>query len=164
MSKLTDKIEVSIQDIVNELGYEIEYIEYVKERKTNIVRIVIDKLNALLNTDDMEKVSKGVEDIIDNIMPDESYVLEVSSPGIERKLKNTRLYKKYIKQKIKVQLYSKNNITGSKEIVGILNNIDNEYIYILLEDKEYKIKLNDINLAHTVYEFEGGIKNGKENE
>lgn len=156
MSKLTDKIETSIKNIVQELGYEIEYIEYVKEGKENILRIVIDKENTLLTTEDMEKVSRKTEDIVDTLMPNEPYLFEVSSAGLERKLKNIRLYKKYIGKEIKLQLYSKNEITNAKEIMGILNNIDDENVYILLEDKEYKIKLKDINSAHTVYNFEGG--------
>lgn len=153
MSKLTDKVENKIQKIVQDLEYEIEYTEYVKEGKVNIYRIVIDKEDTLLTTDDMECVSRAVEDAVDSVMPDEAYTLEVSSPGIERQLKNERLYKKYIGSNVKLSLYSKNEITNTKEVEGILKDINENIVTILVVEDEIKIDLKDIASAHTVYNF-----------
>lgn len=151
MSKLIDSIEANIKSKVENLGYEIEYVECVKEKENKILRVVIDKENTSLTTEDCEKVSRGVEDDIDKIMKDESYILEVSSPGLERQLKNTRLFNKYLGSKIHVRLFNK--IEDKKELEGILETADDENIIIKTESKKIEIKRENIACANTIYEF-----------
>ena len=59
-----------------------------------------------MDVDDCEKVSRLIEDPVDSLISKE-YVLEVSSPGLERQLKNMKLYKKYTGKEIFVKLYKK---------------------------------------------------------
>lgn len=152
MSKLTDSIESKIVKDVEALGYEIEYTEYVKEGENKIFRVVIDKVGTSLTTDDCEIVSRKIEDIVDsNMAKDESYVLEVSSPGLERALKNNKLYKKYIGNNVRIKLYQK--IEDSKELEGTLLESQEEYIVLLVEDKKIKIERENIACGNTVYEF-----------
>lgn len=142
---------------VSEFGFEIEYVEFVKEASQNIFRVVIDKENSVVNVDDCEKVSRAIEDIVDKYIKVE-YVLEVSSPGLERQLKNIELYKKYIGNNIYVKLFKK--INDKKEIEGILKSVDEENNKILLLDgkSEISIELNDITNAHTIYDFTKVLK------
>ena len=152
MSKLTDSIESKIKKDVEELGYEIEYTEYVKEGENKIFRVVIDKVGASLTTDDCEIVSRKIENTVDGFMAkDEAYVLEVSSPGLERALKNNKLYKKYIGNNIRIKLYTK--IEDSKELEGTLLESEDEYIVLLIEEKKIKIERENIACGNTVYEF-----------
>lgn len=97
--KVESLVEEKISSTINELGFEIEYVEYVKEANNYILRIVLDKPNGTVDVDECEKVSRAVENIVDTIIKNE-YVLEVSSPGIERQLRNIRLYKKYVGSEI----------------------------------------------------------------
>ena len=152
MSKLTDSIEAKIVKDVEALGYEIEYTEYVKEGESKIFRVVIDKVNTSLTTDDCELVSRKIEDTVDSLMAkDEAYVLEVSSPGLERALKNTKLYKKYIGENVRIKLYQK--VEDKKEIEGKLIESEDEYIILLVEDNKIKIERENIACGNTVYEF-----------
>ena len=152
MSKLTDNIEAKIVKDVEDLGYEIEYTEYVKEGGNKIFRVVIDKVGTSLTTDDCEIVSRKIEDTVDSLMAkDEAYVLEVSSPGLERALKNNKLYKKYIGNNVRIKLYQK--IEDSKELEGTLLESEEEYIVLLVEDKKIKIEKENIACGNTVYEF-----------
>lgn len=152
MSKLTDSIESKIKKDVEDLGYEIEYTEYVKEGENKIFRVVIDKVGASLTTDDCEIVSRKIENTVDGFMArDEAYVLEVSSPGLERALKNNKLYKKYIGNNVRIKLYTK--IEDSKELEGTLLESEDEYIVLLIEDKKIKIERENIACGNTVYEF-----------
>lgn len=151
MSKLVDKVEEKITDTVKNLGYEIEYTEYVKERDNKIFRVVIDKENVSLTTEDCEKVSRAIEEDVDKSMKDEAYVLEVSSPGLERQLKNTRLFNKYLGSKILVKLFSK--VEDKKELEGILKTADEDSIELEVEEKTIKIERKNITCANTVYEF-----------
>ena len=152
MSKLTDNIEDKIENDIKELGYEIEYIEYVKEGDAKILRVVIDKKETSLTTDDCEIVSKKIEDKIDGLISgDDSYILEVSSPGPERALKNTKLYIKYLGYNVKLKLYKK--VEGTKELEGVLCDADESTVTLLVQDKKIQIERENIACGNTVYEF-----------
>ena len=152
MSRLTDSIEAKISPEVEALGYEVEYTEYVKEGEAKIFRVVIDKAGVSLTTDDCEIVSRKIETTVDSLMAkDEAYVLEVSSPGLERALKNNKLYKKYIGNNVRIKLYKK--IEDAKEIVGTLVESKEDYIVLLIDNKQIKIERENIACGNTVYEF-----------
>lgn len=151
MSKLTDTIHTAITNDVEELGYTVEYVENVKEGESKILRVVIDKEGTSLTTDDCEIVSRKIEDKVDSLMKDEMYILELSSPGLERQLKNTKLYKKYIGYNVRLKLYNK--VEDSKELEGILKEATDDYVILQIEDKEIKIERENISCANTVYEF-----------
>ena len=92
--KVEVKVEELIEPIIQNLGFELEYVEFVKEGSNNVLRVVIDKNGEKLWVDDCETVSRAIEDVVDKNISQE-YVLEVSSAGLERQLKNLKLYKKY---------------------------------------------------------------------
>ncbi|MBR5227367.1 MAG: ribosome maturation factor RimP [Clostridia bacterium] len=150
---IKDNIEKCIAEDVESLGYEIEYIEVVKEGKDNFVRIVIDKPEASLTTEDCEVVSRKIEDKIDSLVKlEDGYILEVSSPGLERQLKNIKLYKKYTGKEILVKLYKK--INESKELQGNLVEVkDDESIVLDVEGQQISLKIADIASANTIYKF-----------
>ena len=73
--KVETKVENSIKSIVEEQGFEIEYVEFVKEGSNNVLRVVIDKPNEKMWVDDCEKVSRAIEDTVDKNI-DQEYVLD----------------------------------------------------------------------------------------
>lgn len=154
MSKTEEIVLKTVEEKVLKLGYEIEYIEVVKEGKDNFVRIVIDKEGSL-TTEDCEKVSRSIEDDVEKAVKLDSYILEISSPGLERQLKNVDLYKKYIGEKVNIRLYKK--INDSKEFEGILKNvIEDAKIVIEVSGNDLEIDLKDIACGNTVYDFKEG--------
>lgn len=162
MKKIEENLEQKLKEKIENLGFEIEYVENVNEAGQNIVRIVLDKLEGNISIDDCELVSRSIEDDVDKLISKE-YVLEVSSPGLERQLKNMRLYKKYIGKEIFVKLFKK--INSNKELVGILKAVDeqNNTITIEFEEKEIEINITDISSAHTTYDYDEKLKNSKVN-
>lgn len=160
--KIEEKIENEIYLRVQELGFEIEYVEYVKEGDRNILRIVLDKKEGSITIDDCELVSRDIEDRVDKLMTGE-YVLEVSSPGVERQIKNMRLYKKYINSEVYIKLFKKD--VDGKEFTGILLelNEDEKYIILKIENRDKKIYLKDIATSHTVYDFDAVLKQNSDN-
>lgn len=156
--KLETKIEEKINKIIQDLGFTIEYIEFVKEGNENILRVVIDGVDEkLVNIDDCENVSRSIEDEIDKLISKE-YVLEVSSPGLERQLKNIKLYKKYVGHEIFVKLFNKTEY--GKEFMCILESVDEKdnTISVKLEENEIHISVSDIASAHTTYDFSKVLK------
>lgn len=160
--KLEELLEEKLKDKINTLGFEIEYIENVNEAGQNIVRIVLDKENGNISIDDCEMVSRSIEEDVDKQLKNE-YVLEVSSPGLERQLKNLRLYKKYLGKEIYIKLFKK--IDNIKEIIGILKDVNeqNNSIKIKNDIIELDINLKDISSAHTTYDYDEALKNNKVN-
>lgn len=76
-----------ISDTVASLGFELWDVEYVKEGADMYLRITIDAPETI-DIDDCENVSRAINPILDDADPiDEPYMLEVSSPGIERQLR-----------------------------------------------------------------------------
>lgn len=149
---LKDNIEKIIKSDVEALGYEIEYIEVVKVGKENYVRVVIDRCKESLNTEDCEKVSRTIEDKIDSVVSfDDGYILEVSSAGLERQLKNISLFKKYIGENVLVKLYKK--YLDKKEFTGKLVDVVDDNVVLECDTEKVSIKFADIATANTIYDF-----------
>ena len=161
--KVEIKVENLIEPIVKELGFEVEYVEFVKEGSNNILRVVVDKNGEPMWVDDCEKISRAIEDIVDQNINQE-YVLEVSSPGLERQLKNIKLYKKYMGKEIHVKLFKKQD--DLKEFDAIIESVDEEEqkVSVTTEDnKKISLFLKDIATAYTTYDFNSALKGNTDN-
>jgi len=160
--KVLKDFENELENIVKSEGFDIEYIEFVKEQIGNIFRVVLDNKNGTVTVDDCENISRKIEDIVDKRI-DEEYVLEVSSPGLERELKNIKLYKKYEGNNILVKMYKKQEY--GKEFEAVLKNVDekNESVTLIINGKEYDVNIKEIASAHTVYDFSKILKENKDN-
>ena len=148
---MAKSLEESLKKDVEDFGYELEYVECEKEGSTQYVRIVIDKESGI-TTEDCEKVSRALDEKVDKLVKYEAgYVLEVSSPGLERKLKNFKLYNKYLGSKVLIKVYEK--INGQKELIGILQKVDENSIKLQIEDEVVNIEMKNISSGNTVYDF-----------
>ena len=118
MAKIEDKVESLIENKIQELGYNLYDVEYVKEGKDHFLRVYIDKDNGI-TLDDCEIVSNGITEILDNAdYIKEQYFLEVSSPGVERILKKDKHLKSNIGANVQVKLFKP--LDGKKQYEGIL--------------------------------------------
>lgn len=146
IENLTFKI---VEPIVEELQMELVDIEYIKEGPNMYLRVYIDK-DGGVTLDDCQEVSQQVSQELDEKDPiAENYFLEISSPGIDRPLKNDKDLKRSIGKDVEVNLYK--TIDGTKMITGKLLNYDDENIYIEYESLEEKSidrnVISKINLA-----------------
>jgi ribosome maturation factor RimP len=138
-NELIDKIESIVKPAAEELGYELYYVEYVLEDGEKYLRIYIDN-NTGISLSDCEKVSRKISSILDEYDPiEEHYMLEVSSPGIERGLYTDKHLLKYLNSDVIV--YPAN---GEDKKAGKLISFNDEEVAILIEDEEVKIKRENI--------------------
>ncbi|EES50732.1 ribosome maturation factor RimP [Clostridium botulinum] len=143
---LLEKVEVLVKPIVEELSYELYYLEYVKENGEYYLRIYIDKEEDSISLNDCEKVSRRVSEMLDVEDPiEDSYYLEVSSPGLNRGLYKEEHFKKFIGREVLVRFNG--SLEGMKKIQGILKDADNEFITVEAE-KELKIPTEKIKGAN----------------
>lgn len=130
-------LEKIIRPVVNQLGYELYHIEFVKESDEYFLRVYIDKDQGI-SLQDCEKVSRSISDILDAEDPiDDPYYLEVSSPGIERILYNDKHLEKSMEKDVIINLSKKFN--GSKQYEGKLRRFDSKYVVIESNDLETSI-------------------------
>ncbi len=112
------KVEELAAPIIKEAGCELVDIEYIKEGPNWYLRVYVDK-NGGVTVDDCQRISEILSELLDRVDPiDHSYVLEVSSPGVDRPLKTQRDYEHFTGREIDVKLYSPMN--GKKKYSGIL--------------------------------------------
>lgn len=102
------------------LGYLIWDVDYLKEGADFILRITIDTdREGGIGIDDCEKMSRAASELLDEADPiEDSYLLEVSSPGIERTLTRPAHFEKYTGQRVTARLYTP--VNGARLYEGIL--------------------------------------------
>lgn len=135
MGKVREEVERLVLSILEEEGMELVDIEYKMGRGRGILRLYIDKPEGV-KIEDCEKVSKRIDPILDrsNIIGGH-YLLEVSSPGLDRPLKKEEDFKRFMGRLIKVKTFSP--IDNQKTFVGTLK--DYKEGVVTLETKEEKI-------------------------
>ena len=135
MTKLEEKIENLLKDIIEDLDYELYDVEYVKEGKNYFLRIYIDKPEGI-DLKDCEKVNDAISDLLDEAnYIKEPYFLEVSSPGVERVLRRDKHLEQNKGKEIEIKLFKKAQ-NGEKEYQGILKNFDESKIILEQKEKE----------------------------
>lgn len=151
MAKIEEKIEQLVKNPIEKLGYSLYDVEYVKEGPEYYLRIYIDKESGI-DLNDCEKVSNEINEILDKAdYIKEQYYLEVSSPGIERKLRKDKHLEQNISKNVEIKLFKKDN-NGKKEYTGKLKAFNQEEI-IIETDKEIAIERKNIAQIKTIYEW-----------
>ena len=147
MSKHTDyekRTEELITPILEELGFELYDVEYVKEGAEYYLRAYIDK-DGGITIDDCVEVSRRMNDLLDaepQIGGDEGYIFEVSSPGLGRVLKKDKHCEKAIGQDVDIKTYKP--VNGAKEFTGMLKAFDKDTLTIEFEDGTEVFSRSDV--------------------
>lgn len=139
--KIKDIVERELNDFLDENGYELYNVEFVKEVKDWFLRVYIDKKEGsqeeYVDTDDCEKVSRFLSDRLDALDPiEQNYYLEVSSPGMDRALLKESDYVRYAGRQVDVSLYKA--FEGKKNYTGELIGLTGGSLLIKVEEKAKK--------------------------
>ena len=128
MSKLIeDNVEKIVEELLEGTNIELVAVEYVRE-KDWYLRVFIDKEGGI-ELDDCQELSGRLGDILDEKdVIKGAYMLEVSSPGLDRELKKEKDFKREQGKKVDVSLYAA--VDGSKVLVGVLNGYDGDNVTI----------------------------------
>ena len=138
MAKVKDSVLKEIKPIIAERNDEFVDIEYVKEKGQNYLRIYVDRKNGI-DMDEIAGLSELLSAKLDQIQPDpfpNPYILEVSSPGIERPIRNETDWKKALNEYVHVKLYQK--VEGGKEYEGTLKSYNDSKIELEIKVKTKK--------------------------
>lgn len=146
------RTEELIMPIIEANNFELVDVEYVKEGSNWYLRAYIDKEGGI-NVDDCELVSRALSDLLDkHDFIDDTYILEVSSPGLGRPLKKDKDFDRSIGELIEIKLYKA--INRQKEFEGELKEYSKETITIFNEDgEEVVFNRSDIALVRLAFDF-----------
>lgn len=146
------KTEELILPIVEGNGFELVDVEYVKEGSNWYLRAYIDKPGGIA-VDDCEVVSRAFSEILDREdYIEDTYIFEVSSPGLGRPLKKEKDFKRSLGEEVEIRTYRA--IDRQKEFTGILKSYDKDTVTIEYEDGEPKIfERSEIALIRLALDF-----------
>lgn len=146
------RTEELITPILDRMNFELVDVEYVKEGGTWYLRAYIDKEGGI-TVNDCEAVAREMNEILDREdFVEDSYVFEVSSPGLGRPLKKEKDYIRSMGKEVEIRTYRA--INREKEFYGILSAYDENTVTIKTEDgTEMTFEKSDIALIRLAFEF-----------
>ncbi len=143
----TKYIKEVLEEDIERLGCKVWGLELFGRKSNQTLRIFIDK-NEGISVEDCEKVSKHVSKVLDTENDfSQNYMLEVSSPGLDRKFFYNDQYKDYLNEPLKVTFFDSKN---KKTIKGRLEEADETSIKLELKDGTRQIAFSSIIQANLI--------------
>jgi ribosome maturation factor RimP len=148
---VTQEVTDLVAPILEEMGYELVDVAWVMKSGRWVLQLFIDKEGGV-TIDDCAAVSGEIGDLIDvrDIIP-HGYVLEVSSPGLDRPLKKLKDFRGAIGRKVKIRTARPKE--GRRNFTGRLERVEEDVITLLVDGTEQSFVLEELEKANLVYEF-----------
>jgi ribosome maturation factor RimP len=160
--KVTGKIDrlwAVIDPYVAAEGIELDDLEIVGKDPGVVVRVTLDA-DGGVGIDRLAEISRRLSRLLDEEDPIAgSYTLEVSSPGLERKLRRQRHFEKSLGREVKVK--SGPEIDGSHSHKGVLVEANDDGFVVEIDGERRMIAYGDVVSARTVFAWEKAVKPGK---
>jgi ribosome maturation factor RimP len=129
-------------------GLELVYVEYQREPGGLTLRLYLDKPGGI-TLDDCVDISRQLEDMLDVHAQDmPPYRLEVSSPGTHRPVGKLADFERFKGQRVKIRLVTA--VNGRKNVTGTLDGVDEQNVYLKVDDRRINFDFMDISKAHLI--------------
>jgi ribosome maturation factor RimP len=152
-SRITDQVREIAERVGASQGIEIVEVELLGGGKGRVLRIIIDKPAGVSHAD-CEMISQNVGTILDveDVIPGDSYTLEVSSPGLERKLTKPRDFERFAGQKVKVVL--REPVEQQRRWEGILKQFSEGVVTLEpVPGREIRFRLDQLEKANLKFDW-----------
>lgn len=165
---VAEKTRALVEPIVARDGYELVEVEWVREGRSWVLRLFIDKAGEAgrVGIEDCQAVSRTVETLLDvEGFIEPAYSLEVSSPGLERPLRKPQDFERFKGQKAALRTYAPLDVgekVPRKNWSGKLEGFSEGNVEIEVDGKHYKVPLDKIAKAHLEFDFDAAVKQHKE--
>jgi ribosome maturation factor RimP len=149
--RLIDILKGLVGPIVKRSGFELYDLNFAQSRKRTIVRVVLDNPCGFVSVDDCAKMSSLISaalDLEDSGMFEGRYYLEVSSPGIERKLRSIDDCRRFIGSLVSYKLKDGSQKSGS------IKNVNDNKCFIDIDGEIVHIRFSDIEDIHIKMDFD----------
>ncbi len=150
-SEILEIIQDYIKEFVEEANAFVYDIELVKEGSNLVLRVFLDKEGGIGITE-CELVSRGLIEKLDENDPiEKAYTLEVSSPGVDRRLRRPEHFTRYMGEEIYVKTYK--GVDSKKEFIGTLLSYDDEIIKLDEGSKIYEFQKDEVAVCKLHFTF-----------
>lgn len=152
-----EKVEAVSSPIIQNLGYRLVDVELASEQGRVVLRLFIDKDGGSVTIGDCTLVSHAVEDAIDaEGALTMRYVLEVSSPGLDRPLKTENDFQRYSGREIRLK--TREPVEGRMNYRGLLEKFENGKVHMTVDNMKFEIPFGQIAKARLVPDIQKGKK------
>ncbi len=159
MTGAVDRLWAVVEPYVAAEDVELDDLEIVGKTPGVVVRVTLDAADPL-GVDRLADMSRRLSRLLDQEDPISSaYTLEVSSPGLERKLRRPRHYEKSVGRAVKVK--TKAPVDGDNSHRGVLVQADENGFVVDVNGSERTIAYGDVVTARTIFVWEKASKPGK---
>ena len=151
MVSVAARAESLVRKSVEAEGLELVHIEYRPQGGKSVLRVFIDKVDGV-NISDCAEMSRRLSVLLDVEDPiPEEYLLEVSSPGVERPLFREEHYRRFVGKEVRLSTIEK--IEARKNFVGYIRDFADHVLTLECEGQTYLIPFQKIRKAKLVYRF-----------
>lgn len=160
--EIKQKIEEMVQPLAVSLGLELVDLELMRPRRgRSILRLFVDRPGGGITIAEITRISRVVGDLLDvhDLIP-ESYHLEVSSPGLTRKLKSPRDYQRYIGRLVRITTRQARD--GKQVFRGILQGVEDDEVRLQEGGAVYRLPLPEIARARLDLDMKNNLKGDKD--
>ncbi len=148
-----DEIESEIEGELQRIGISVYDLEMLRDPVGLILRIYIDR-EGPVGLDDCSKASQIISKRLDDIgVIETKYFLEVSSPGLERRLRKPNHFAANVGKKAKVKV--KEAILGKKTLSILIKSADQEGVLAEIDGEDHRLDYEMIQKANLVADFQG---------
>lgn len=154
--QIEDLVAKLVREIIKDSPYTLVDVEYVKERDWYL-RVFLDKEGGI-ELDDCQWVSERLEEKLDVLDPiKDSFILEVSSPGLDRPLKKEEDFVRHIGDMIEISTFAP--VNGKKLLVGTLLGLADDEIRVEIDGQSTGIPRDKASLVRPHIEIGSGKLN-----
>lgn len=146
-SAIVDRAWQVMAPVLSEQGYELVEVEFTGQLGTRVLRVYIDKPGGGISLDDCTRATHLLNPVLDleDFVP-EHYLLEVSSPGIDRPVRKLEDFDRFNGEEAKVVTFAP--LEGRKRFTGILRGTHNGLIVLECEGKTFEIAPENLKKAN----------------
>ena len=148
MADTRDRLAEELSTPIADLGLDLEAVDLSSAGKRRVLRVAIDK-DGGVTMDDIADATREVSRVLDdtNIMGEQPFTLEVSSPGVERPLTLPRHWRRNVRRLVKVTL------TEGEPLTGRITESDDDGALIDVEGEERRVEYAEVKKAKIQIEF-----------
>ena len=151
-SRLLDEVVRVAEPIIEAAQAELVDAEYLKQGNERIVRLYVGLMEGNISLDDLAELNRQISDKLDDSeISEESYTLEVSSPGVNRPLKKERDYVKFLGSKVDVSLFEA--VDGLKKFTCELTDYRNGIFLFTKDQKQIEVSADKVAKINLHFEF-----------
>ncbi|MCU1491356.1 MAG: hypothetical protein JWM85_2761 [Acidimicrobiaceae bacterium] len=157
---VTEKLENVVAPACTSLGFEL----FDLELRPGVVRVTVDRSGGV-DLDALAEVSRAISQVLDEAeeaLPDQRYELEVSTPGVERRLRRPAHFAAAVGES--VALRTRPGTPGERRIEGRLSAADDAGVVVSVGTDDRRVAYDEIERAHTVFDWRGALAASRDEE